>query len=225
MEARDGKDSITDCEAECKAKSECAYFTYIATRRLCVYCSKCTYKVSKPSGFGRLEFKAFTSWKKEEGSSVPRGKFSLTVEDHLRTTFFDDAGYLQGVPKPYRTCSVEEKVGGMVTFGADCSGYLPNPALAFDSFPKDSVVVRTRHLVDTSSAVSNGISLPGVKILGEGDSAFFCTTAPMHGPQFAVSETDGSVYMFDRRVRMAENTLDAPVSKAPTSLRYEVSSL
>jgi cullin-associated NEDD8-dissociated protein 1 len=216
--------SVEGCKAECKAKSDCKYFTYHPTRKQCVYCSTCNRKMytKGPNGYSfTSETVQFTSWKKSLPlEAVPQRKLSLTVEDHLRTTFFDDAGYLQNIPKPYRICSVEEKVGGSVTFGADCSGYFPNPALALESFPKDSVVVKTKHFIDTSSTVSNGIHLPGVKILGEGASTFSCATAPMHGPQFGVSDTDGSVYMFDRRVRLAGNTLEAPDSERPTTMRY-----
>jgi len=121
------------------------------------------------------EYMKWTTWKKEAGSAVAQEKVTLAINNHLRTTFFDDAGYLQNVSKPYRICSVEEKVGGVVRFGADCSGYIPNPAIALDSFPKDSLVVKTTHLEDTLfDTVNNGVRLPDVKILGAGDSTFTC---------------------------------------------------
>jgi hypothetical protein len=228
------------CEAECAKNSACKYFTYQPSRKLCTYCNGCEYQRydaarcrrekfagtaycdNAPSGVGASDYMAYTTWKKEAGSAVPQQKVSLTVDNHLRTNFFDDAGYLQNVPKPYRICSVEEKIGGIVAFGADCSGMIPNPAIALESLPKDSLVVKTKHLADTRyDTVNNGVRLPGVKILGKGDSTLTCETAPMHGPQFAVSETDGSIYMFDRRVRTAENTLAHPDEKRPAAIRYE----
>jgi hypothetical protein len=229
------------CEAECAANAECKYFTYQPTRKLCVYCSGCDYQQydaarcrrvkyagtgycdNTARGYDSNDYMQFTTWKKEAGSAVAQEKVSLTVENHLRTTFVDDAGYLKNVPKPYRICSVDEKIGGIVKFGADCSGMFPNPAIALDTFPKDSLVVKTTHLKDTlhGGEEKHGVRLPGVKILGAGDSTFTCETAPMHGPQFAISETDGSIYMFDRRVRSAENTLAHPDAKRPAADRYE----
>jgi cullin-associated NEDD8-dissociated protein 1 len=176
----------------------------------------------KQVAFSPTDYMQWTTWKKEAGSAVAQEKVSLTIDNHLRTTFFDDAGYLQNVPKPFRICAVEEKVGGVVKFGADCSGMIPNPAIAIESFPKDSLVVKTKHLQDTLfDKVNNGVRLPGVKILGKGGSTSTCETAPMHGPLFAISESDGSIYMFDRRVRTAENTLAHPDAKRPASMRYE----
>jgi hypothetical protein len=205
------------CEAECANNSDCKYFTYQPTRKLCIYCNGCEYQQ-----YDGHKYRDYTTWKKEAGSAVPQQQVSFTVDNHLRTSFFDDAGYLQNVPKPYRICSVEEKIGGVISFGADCSGMIPNPAIALDSFPKDSLVVRTEHLADTRyDTVSNGVRLPGVKILGQGNSTFSCDTAPMHGPQFAISEPDRSIYMFDRRVRTAENTLAQPDAKRPAAVRYE----
>jgi cullin-associated NEDD8-dissociated protein 1 len=206
------------CEAECAAKDDCNFFTHDPTRRMCVYCSRCDLQAKTARG----QREDFTSWQKTTNlSAVPFGKLNVSIDNHLRTFVENsqsDPFILRNeVPHPFKICSVEEKVGGKITYGADCSGFVTNPAITFDQgdSPTDSVVLRTRHLIDLRPAID------GVKIQGEGSSTLSCSTAPKSGPQFAVHEPSGSTYMFDRRVALAGNTVGAPSAKRPTALRYE----
>jgi hypothetical protein len=204
------------CEAECKANDECNFFTHEPTQRICVYCSKCDLQAKTARG----QMADFTSWRKTSDiSAVLFGKLNVSIDHHPRTLVENSQAnpfiLRDDVPHPFKICTVEERVGGQVTYGADCSGFVANPAIAFDDLPTDSVVLKTRHLTDLQHAIH------GVKILGGGSSTLSCSTAPMSGPQFAVHEPSGSFYMFDRRVALADNTVVAPSAKPPTALRYE----
>jgi hypothetical protein len=213
------------CEAECEAIDNCNYFTHEPTRRICVYCSKCNLPkygergVRTPAGYNSVEREAFTSWRKMGGANLTMGKLNISINHHPRTVAENSPAnpfiLRDDVPHPLTICTVEEKVGGKITYGADCSGFVTNPFIAFDVFPSDSLVLRTEHLIDLRPV------LPDVKILGEGTSTLSCSTASMSGPQFAVHEPSGSIYMFDRRVALAANTVAAPSAKPPTALRYE----
>ena len=110
---------------------------------------------------------------------------------------------------PFKICSVEEYVGGRVTFGAnDCSESNANPALEFSSPPTSRMIT-----FDSSQATLKEMAAPvdGVLILNvvSGLRLEPCS-APRFGPIFMLNPADGKLYQHDSRLVLLENTLESP---------------
>jgi cullin-associated NEDD8-dissociated protein 1 len=114
---------------------------------------------------------------------------------------------------PLVVCSVQEVVGGEVTFGTDCLGSLPNPAVAGIPASSSRVVVTSGRMVKLEPESVVG----GAVLLAAAVSEAPCASAPVHGPLYAL--VDGLHYVADGRMQLLENTVEAPAVEPVTTTR------
>ena len=118
---------------------------------------------------------------------------------------------------PYTICKVDEWVGGGLTVGHTCSLMLSNPAVAFRTGhtpPADRMVATVQAGTDLASpAALTNMNSAGtdVFLLPQQGVAWGCDSGtPQTGPLFASIVDTGASLVNDRRVAIAENTLENP---------------
>jgi hypothetical protein len=155
---------------------------------------------------------AFT--KVDEGSiytvaGANPGYLSITIDSVVRTiipasTWNADAGNTGTI------CSVTENLNGHVTAGTNCVRALSNPRVSFvGGFepPSNRMVIYASTLALIDLEVKSGAlildSMNGVTVTCDANT-------PTNGAMFATVGVN--IYLFDRRLRLAENTVRSPAA-------------
>ena len=110
---------------------------------------------------------------------------------------------------PFKICEVEEVVGGAIKFGGDCKQRKQNPSINFASPPSGRVLTLPESA--KMSPLAAPISDVRVLELTSGKELPTCPV-PAYGPVFVRNPANGLYFKHDRRLVLAENSLDSPAN-------------
>ena len=121
-----------------------------------------------------------------------------------------------------KICTVEEFVGGRITFGStDCSLTASNPGLYFAVAPSSRMISfgpASARLVEMAAPV-DGVR---VLVLDSGTRLDPCIF-PGPGPIFLTNPSDGQLYQHDGRLVLMDNTIESPAEVGTFGGLYSVS--
>ena len=138
-------------------------------------------------------------------TSTSGGVTRLLVNGQLRGEAPSDMA-LPSEAGPWPICAVSERIGGSVSLGSDCSTMSTNPAVSFSSAPSGQVAM--------TNAQTQPVHAPAVQAHLLATAGASCTRTGA-SPTFIRSATlQNKWLMFDPRLKLQENSLEAPAVDA-----------